>query len=70
MKEKWEHSRENIEYLELENFRDWFHFDTDRPKKENAIVLETNFKIYKRIWITPERHASVFNLLKKLVPYQ
>ncbi|HUT06142.1 MAG TPA: hypothetical protein VMW74_05590 [Nitrosopumilaceae archaeon] len=52
------------------NFRDWFHFDTDRPKKEKAIVLETNFKIYKRIWITPERHTSVFNLLKKLVSNQ
>ena len=49
------------------NFRDWFHFDTDRPKKEKAIVLETNFKIYKRIWITPENHRIVFNLLKKLV---
>jgi hypothetical protein len=52
------------------NFRDWFHFDIDRPKKEKAIVLETSFKIYKRIWITPERHASVFNLLKKLVSNQ
>ena len=49
------------------NFRDWFHYDTNRPKKEKAIVLETNFKIYKRIWITPENHGSVFNLLKKLV---
>jgi len=49
------------------NFRDWFHFDIDRPKKENAIVLETNFKIYKRIWITPEKHTIVLNLLKKLV---
>ena len=52
------------------NFRDWFHFDTDRPKKKNAIVLETNFKIYKRIWITPENHSNVFNLLKKLVSNQ
>ena len=31
------------------NFRDWFHFDVDRPKKEKAIVLETDFKIYKRL---------------------
>jgi hypothetical protein len=37
------------------NFRDWFHFDSQRPKKEKAIVLETDFKIYKRLWLTPER---------------
>ena len=49
------------------NFRDWFHYDTKRPQKEKAIVLETNYKIYKRIWITPEKHSTVFNLIKKLV---
>jgi len=49
------------------NFRDWFHFDSQRPKKEKAIVLETDFKIYKRLWITPERHSTVLNLLKKLI---
>ena len=49
------------------NFRDWFHFDATRPKKKKAIVLETDFKVYKKLWITPERHTSVFNLLKKLV---
>ena len=49
------------------NFRDWFHFDATRPSKKKAIVLETDFKVYKRLWITPEKHASVFNILKKLV---
>ena len=49
------------------NFRDWFHFDASRPKKSKAIVLETDFKIYKRLWVTPEKHAKVFSILKKLV---
>lgn len=49
------------------NFRDWFHFDATRPTKKKAIVLEINFRAYKRLWITPEKHASVFNILKKLV---
>ncbi|WP_179361113.1 hypothetical protein [Nitrosopumilus cobalaminigenes] len=49
------------------NFRDWFHFDASRPTKNKAIVLETDYKIYKRLWITPERHVAAFNILKKLV---
>jgi hypothetical protein len=49
------------------NFRDWFHFDAARPTKKKAIVLETDFKIYKRLWITPEKHDRVFSILKKLV---
>ncbi|MGY5144320.1 MAG: hypothetical protein ACW9XH_07530 [Candidatus Nitrosopumilus sp. bin_32a] len=49
------------------NFRDWFHFDAARLRKSKAIVLETNYKIYKRLWITPERHSAAFNILKKLV---
>ena len=49
------------------NFRDWFHFDASRPKKSKAIVLETDFKIYKRLWVTPEKHVKVFSILKKLV---
>ena len=49
------------------NFRDWFHFDATRPTKKKAIVLETDFKIYKRLWITPERHGSAFKILKNLV---
>jgi len=49
------------------NFRDWFHFDATRPTKKKAIVLETDFKVYKRLWVTPEKHASVLNILKKLV---
>ena len=49
------------------NFRDWFHFDASRPKKSKAIVLETDFKVYKRLWITPEKHIVVLNLLKKLI---
>ena len=49
------------------NFRDWFHFDATRPTKKKAIVLETDFKVYKRLWITPEKHASVFNILKKFI---
>lgn len=49
------------------NFRDWFHFDASRPAKSKAIVLETDFKIYKRLWVTPEKHAKVFSILKKLV---
>ena len=48
------------------NFRDWFHFDATRPSKTMAIVLETDYKIYKRLWITPERHAAALNVLKKL----
>ena len=50
------------------NFRDWFHYDTDRPKKDNAIVLETDFKIYKRIWLTPEKHVQAINILNKILP--
>lgn len=49
------------------NFRDWFHFDAARPTKNKAIVLETDFKIYKRLWVTPEKHSKVFCILKKLV---
>jgi len=49
------------------NFKDWFHFDATRPAKTKAIVLETDFQIYKRLWITPERHNMAFNVLKKLV---
>ena len=49
------------------NFRDWFHFDATRPSKKKAIVLETDFKVYKRLWITPEKYTTVLNLLKKLV---
>ncbi len=49
------------------NFRDWFHFDAARPTKKKAIVLETDFKIYKRLWITPEKHDRVFSILKKLI---
>jgi len=49
------------------NFRDWFHFDAARPAKNKAIVLETNYKIYKRLWITPERYTIAFNVLKKLI---
>lgn len=49
------------------NFRDWFHFDASRPTKKKAIVLETDFQIYKRLWITPERHHVAFNVLKKLL---
>lgn len=49
------------------NFRDWFHFDVSRPKKNKAIVLETDYKIFKRLWITPERHAIALGILKKLV---
>ena len=49
------------------NLKDWFHFDASRPAKKKAIVLETDFKVYKRLWITPEKHAMVLNLLKKLI---
>ena len=49
------------------NFRDWFHFDATRPTKNKAIVLETDYKIYKRLWITPEKHSTAYNILKKLV---
>jgi len=50
------------------NFRDWFHYDSERPKKDKAIVLETDFKIYKRIWLTPEKHAKALSILKKILP--
>ena len=49
------------------NFRDWFHFDAQRPKKEKAIVLETDFKIYKRLWLTPERYTDAFAAIKKSI---
>ena len=49
------------------NFRDWFHFDAERPKKEKAIVLETDFKIYKRLWVTPEKHAQALSILNKVL---
>jgi len=49
------------------NFRDWFHFDAARSTKKKAIVIETDFKIYKRLWITPEKHDIVLNILKKLI---
>ena len=48
------------------NFRDWFHYDSSRPIKKKAIVLETDFKIYKRLWVTPEKHDRVLSLLKKI----
>jgi len=49
------------------NFRDWFHFDAPRPAKSNTIVLETDYKIYKILWITPEKHSTALNVLKKLI---
>ena len=49
------------------NFRDWFQFDATRPSKKKAIVLETDFTVYKRLWITPEKHTQVFSILKKLI---
>jgi len=49
------------------NFRDWFHFDATRPAKNKAIVLETDYEIYKRLWITPEKHSAVLNVLRKLI---
>jgi hypothetical protein len=49
------------------NFRDWFHFDASRPTKKKAIVLETDFKVYKRLWVTPEKHARAFSILRKLI---
>ena len=49
------------------NFRDWYHFDASRPSKSKAIVIETDYKIYRRLWITPERHAAALNALKKLI---
>jgi hypothetical protein len=49
------------------NFRDWHHFDATRPLKKKAIVFETDFKIYKRLWVTPKKHDKVFGILKKLV---
>jgi len=48
------------------NFRDWFHFDAARPTKKKAIVLETDFIIYKRLWITPERHTEALRILRKI----
>ncbi|QMU54299.1 MAG: hypothetical protein GKS07_04950 [Nitrosopumilus sp.] len=49
------------------NFRDWYHFDASRPSKSKAIVIETDYKTYRRLWITPEKHAAALNALKKLV---
>ena len=49
------------------NFRDWFHYDSERPKKEKAIVLETDFKIYKRLWLTPEKHSHAFKILNNIL---
>ena len=49
------------------NFRDWFHFDASRPTKKKAIVLETDYSVYKRLWITPEKHSKVLHILEKLV---
>ena len=49
------------------NFRDWFHFDATRPSKTKAIVLETDYKIYKRLWITPERHSAALNVLRNWI---
>ena len=49
------------------NFKDWFHFDATRPAKKKAIVLETDFKTYKRLWITPEKHSKALSILKKLI---
>lgn len=49
------------------NFKDWFHFDATRPAKSKAIILETDYKIYKRLWITPERHTVALNVLRKLI---
>ena len=40
------------------------YFDASRPTKKKAIVLETDFKIYKRLWVTPESHAKSLSVLK------
>ncbi len=49
------------------NFRDWFHYDSSRSTKKKAIVLETDFKIYKRLWVPPEKHVRAFSILRRLV---
>ncbi|MDH3277517.1 MAG: hypothetical protein OEL77_03755 [Nitrosopumilus sp.] len=49
------------------NFRDWFHFDMERSKKDKAIVLETDFRIYKKLWLTPERYTEALNVLNKII---
>ena len=56
-----------LRILDTNNFRDGFHFDATRPTKNKAIVLETDYKIYKRLWITPERHSAAFSILEKLI---
>jgi len=38
----------------------------EEPKKK-AIVLETDFTIYKRLWVTPERHAEALRVLRKII---
>ena len=46
------------------NFRDWFHFDAARPTKKKAIVLETDFKIYKRLWVLLKNMTEYLVFLK------
>ena len=46
------------------NFRDWFHFDAVRPTKKKAIVLETDFKIYKRLWVLLKNMTEYLVFLK------
>ena len=48
------------------NFRDWFPFDATRHLKKKAIVFETDFAIYKRLWVTPERQAEALRVLRKI----
>jgi len=59
--------KKDVMLFHIRKISEKFHFDASRPTKKKAIVLETDFKIYKRLWITPEKHDKAFSILKKLV---
>ena len=64
MRKEWKRFQVNIEFLVQETFGICFILIL-RPEKEKAIVLETDFKIYKRLWPTPEKSTEAFNAIKK-----
>ena len=49
------------------DFVNWFTWDTERQNKKQLIFLETDHKIFKRIWFAPKKHSQVIEYLKKYI---
>ncbi len=46
---------------------EWFHFDSERPRKSRCIVIDEGETI--KVAITPENHATVLEILREQISY-